>query len=268
MTSFSNLRLYDIHCHLQDSRLQADLPNILVDLKAVGVQRIVVNGTRESDWPQVLQLAATDCRIIPSIGLHPWYVKERSSVWPAKLQACLNSGTCAVGEIGLDHWIEGFDSVTQEEVFVQQLDLASTINRPVSIHCLKAWGRLLEILKAEKRPEVGFLLHSYGGPAEMVRSFADLGGYFSMSGYFAHPRKARQREVFRRVPGDRLLFETDAPDMALPVEIQEFRSSRDTNHPANIRAVYKFATELLNKPLERLATEVEANFLRLFAPCL
>jgi TatD DNase family protein len=261
-----NLPVYDAHCHLQDSRLNAARPNIVADLKAVGVQKIVVNGTRESDWDQVLQLAASDSSIIPSIGLHPWYVKERSSGWLNKFQEGLHSGKCAVGEIGLDRWIEGFDFASQEEVFVQQLDLAARANRPVSIHCLKAWGRLLEIL--EKRPNAGFLLHSYGGPAEMVRSFAELGGYFSVSGYFAHLRKAGQREVFRHVPSDRLLIETDAPDMALPAEIQEFSISADLNHPANIRAVYKFAAEMLNKPLERLTTEVEANFQRLFAPCL
>jgi TatD DNase family protein len=263
-----HLPLYDAHCHLQDSRLQAVLPNILANLKAVGLRKIVVNGTRESDWDQVLQLAAKDSRIIPSIGLHPWYINERSSTWLAKLKAALISSRCALGEIGLDRWIKGFDSASQEEVFVQQLNLAAMTDRPVSIHCLKAWGRLLEILKGEERPSVGFLLHSYGGPAEMVRSFAELGGYFSFSGYFAHPRKVKQREVFREIPSDRLLIETDAPDMAPPADMQEFSIFPDGNHPANIRAVYKFAAEMLNKPLERLATEMEANFQRLFAPCL
>jgi TatD DNase family protein len=264
----ADLPLYDAHCHLQDSRLQDSMPGILADLKAVGLRRTVINGTRESDWDQILQLAAKDSRIIPSLGLHPWYVKERSSAWLPSLQNELRSAKCAVGEIGLDRWMEEFDSASQEEVFVQQLELASTANRPVSIHCLNAWGRLLEILTAHKRPSTGFLLHSYGGPAEMVRSFAELGAYFSVSGYFAHARKAKQRQVFRHVPSDRLLIETDAPDMALPAEIQEFSISPQMNHPANIRAVYKFAADMLNKPLGGLATEVEANFKRLFAPCL
>jgi TatD DNase family protein len=268
MPSPSHLPLYDAHCHLQDGRLHASLPGILADLKAVGLQKAVVNGTRESDWDEVLQLAASDSRMIPLIGLHPWYVKERSSAWLVKLEAGLHSEKCAVGEIGLDRWVENFDSASQEEVFLQQLELASSANRPVSIHCLKAWGRLLEILTAHKRPSTGFLLHSYGGPVEMVGAFAELGAYFSVSGYFAHVRKGKQREVFRHVPSHRLLIETDAPDMGLPGELQEFRISGELNHPANIRAVYKFAAEMLDKPLDRLATEVEANFQRLFAPCL
>ena len=55
---------------------------------------------------------------------------------------------------------------------------------------------MLEILKTEPRPACGFLLHSYGGPKEMVSAFTDLGAYFSLPGYYAHERKVRQRETF------------------------------------------------------------------------
>ena len=58
----------------------------------------------------------------------------------------------AVGEIGLDRWIKDYDMEQQEEVFIWQLRLAAERNLPVSIHCLQAWGRLLEILRAEPRP--------------------------------------------------------------------------------------------------------------------
>jgi TatD DNase family protein len=79
-------------------------------------------------------------RIIPSLGLHPWYINERTSSWFEKLRTTLTSTQCSLGEIGLDRWIEGYDSAAQEDVFIQQLALASAANRPVSIHCLKAWG--------------------------------------------------------------------------------------------------------------------------------
>ncbi len=264
----SKFPLYDAHCHLQDSRLQRALPNILTDLTSVGLHKTVVNGTRESDWDQVLQLGADDARVIPSLGLHPWYINERTDSWFEKLKTALATAPCALGEIGLDRWIEGYDSATQEEIFIQQLSLAATVDRPASIHCLKAWGRLLELLRQETLPATGFLLHSYGGPAEMIPQFEALGAYFSFSGHFAHPRKAKQREVFRHVPLNRLLLETDAPDMIPPPELQEFTISEDLNHPANIRAIYKFAASLLNLAVEELARRVELNFQRLFAPCL
>jgi TatD DNase family protein len=181
----------------------------------------------------------------------------------------LDSIPSAIGEVGLDRWIKDYDLAQQEQVFVWQWRLAAERELPVSIHCLQAWGRLLEILRAEPRPRCGFLLHSYGGPREMVAPLAELGAYFSLPGYFAHERKARQREAFRAVPPDRVLIETDAPDQLLPPErssytLADAQTGKAINHPANLRAVYQFAAELLNEPIEALAQRVERNFLRLF----
>jgi TatD DNase family protein len=139
----------------------------------------------------------------------------------------------------------------------------------VSIHCLQAWGKLLELLQAGPRPNRGFLLHSYGGPAEMIGSLTKLGAYFSFPGYFIHERKLRQRETFRHVPLDRLLIETDAPDQLLPDErirhpLLDPKTSQPINHPANLGAVYQFVAEWLDRPLETLAARLEENFARLF----
>ncbi|MCL4785775.1 MAG: TatD family hydrolase [Verrucomicrobia bacterium] len=217
------------------------------------------DGVQECSSPQIL----------PSFGYHPWYIHECTGDWLKHLNSCLDQVRSAVGEIGLDRWKPGLAYEGQEEMFVAQLRLAAHRNLPVSIHCLQAWGRMLEILKREPRPACGFLLHSYGGPKEMVKPFADLGAYFSLPGYYAHERKQRQRETFKHVPPDRLLIETDAPDQSLPRERNRFlmieaATDRELNHPANLPAVYQFAAELFAEPLEALAARVEANFLRLF----
>jgi len=255
---------------------------------------MVVNGSCEADWPEVLALAqqfpltrppadalspsdreragargASDVRILPSFGYHPWYIHERTSNWRKSLTTFLDKLPSTIGEIGLDRWKPDLPYEGQEEVFVAQLRLAAQRNLPVSIHCLKAWGRMLEILKTQPRPVCGFLLHSYGGPKEMVKPFADLGAYFSFPGYYAHERKQRQREVFRQVPSDRLLIETDAPDQSLPPERNRFSlidpaTGRELNHPANLRAVYEFAARLFGESVDALAARIEANFLRLF----
>jgi TatD DNase family protein len=162
------------------------------------------------------------------------------------------------------------DLPRQEEMFRLQLRIGAERNLPVSIHCLKAWGRLAEILREEPRPSRGFLLHSYGGPAEMIPGFAKLGACFGLSGGFAHARKAQQREAFKQVPADRLLIETDAPDMALPTGLNrrplaDPESGESLNHPANITAVHQFAANFLARDPDDLARQSEANFLRLFA---
>ena len=264
-----NYALYDAHNHLQDDRLGPHREAVLASMRRENVRRMVVNGSCEKDWPEVLELARKYPEVMPSFGCHPWYVKERTPDWQKALLRHLDAVPSAVGEVGLDRWIKDYDPEEQEEVFVWQLRLAAERELPVSIHCLQAWGRLLETLRAEPRPRCGFLLHSYGGPREMIAPLAALGAYFSLPGYFAHERKTRQRETFRAVPPDRLLIETDAPDQVLPPErdqhpLTDVRTGKAINHPANLSAVYEFAAELLNEPIEVLAQRIEANFQRLF----
>ena len=261
--------IYDAHNHLQDARIASALPAITIELESIPIRRAVVNGTGPQDWPQVAALARSHKWVIPSFGLHPWYVNQASKNWRTELEHCLLAQPSAIGEIGLDRWIKDYDSPRQEEAFISQLKLAAERNVPVTIHCLKAWGRLLEILQSEEVP-AGFLLHSYRGPAEMVHSFVNLGAYFSLSGYFAHPRKEHQREVFRTIALDRLLLETDAPDMPLPAERSPKNLNgsvgENLNHPANIRAIYSFAAELYGIGPQELAGQLESNFLKLFGP--
>jgi TatD DNase family protein len=264
-----NLRLYDAHNHLQDDRLAPCREVVLAAVQRENVVKMVVNGSCEEDWPAVLELARQCPQVIPSFGYHPWYVKQRSPDWQQALLRHLDAVPSAVGEVGLDRWIKDYDVEQQRQVFVWQLRLAAERNLPVSIHCLQAWGPLLDILRAQPRPACGFLLHSYGGAPELVAPLAELGAYFSLPGYFAHERKTRQREAFRQVPSDRLLIETDAPDQLLPPErvqypLTDAASGKPINHPANLVAVYRFAAELRNEPLETLAQTVEKNFQRLF----
>lgn len=263
-----NLQLYDAHNHLQDDRFGGRQAELLQACRQAGVARMVVNGACEADWPQVRDLARSHAEVLPSFGYHPWYLHERTPLWRENLVSFLDQTPSAVGEIGLDRWKPGLPYEGQEEVFITQLRLAAERNLPVSIHCLQAWGRMLEILQAEPRPTRGFLLHSYGGPLEMVKSFVGLGAYFSLPGYYAHERKERQRETFRQIPLERLLIETDAPDQMLPPgqgkPLNNLATGQPINHPANLAVVYEFAAGLRGLPLAKLAARVEANFLRLF----
>ena len=299
-------RLYDAHNHLQDARFGGRQSELLAACAESGVAAMVVNGSCEADWQQVLALARQSDRagsplpaagagtsndtdevirptlIIPSFGYHPWRILERTAEWLKTLTDFLDEVPSAVGEIGLDRWKPGLSYDGQEEVFIAQLRLAAERNLPVSIHCLRAWGRMLQILQTEPRPARGFLLHSYGGSKEMVMPFAKLGAYFSLPGYYAHAQKSRQRETFQHVPAERLLIETDAPDQNLPEMLSaesgvrsfwqdaktypliDSATGQTLNHPGNLAAVYAFAAELRDVTGEVLAAQVDKNFRRLF----
>ena len=276
--------LYDAHNHAHDDWLAPHAATIDADLRAVGLRRAVVNGTCEADWPAVAALAARFPWIYPSYGLHPWDAGNRAEGWFDRLKERLAAEPhAAVGEIGLDRWI--LDSARpddprlaglrrapleeQGEVFIKQLSLAAAENRPATIHCLQAYGALDGVLRHVNTPARGFLLHAYAGPLELVGPFAERGAYFSFNGSFLDARHAAKREVFRRIPADRLLVETDAPAMPLPDTQARFAlppapDGSAVNHPANLAATYAALAELRGTTLEALAVQVEENFARLF----
>ncbi|MEI8235065.1 MAG: TatD family hydrolase [Verrucomicrobiota bacterium] len=261
--------LYDAHNHLQDAALRPHLPAVVPALEQIGLARAAVNGTCEADWEDVAALAAAHPWALPCYGLHPWFVKARTPHWREALAARLADGRAGVGEIGLDRWIAGFDLPEQIGVFTWQLDLAAQRNLPVSLHCLQAWGALWEIVRERPVPARGFLLHAYGGPPEMVEGFLRRGAYFSFSGHFLHERKASRREIFRTLPADRLLVETDAPDMLPPPGHRPFTlpdspEGRVLNHPANLLAIYEGLAKVRGCTVEPLAAQVAENFKRLF----
>ncbi len=262
------MKFYDAHNHLQDDRFDGRQAELLAACAEVGVVRVVVNGACETDWPEVSELARTHPLILPSFGYHPWYLAERSAGWEKILADLLDTTVAAVGEIGLDRWKPDLAYEDQETVFRAQLRLAAERNRPASIHCLQAWGRLQELLSQTPRPVCGWVLHSFGGPAEMIPGLARLGAYFSFPGYYLHERKRRQRETFRRVPPNRLLIETDAPDQLLPPELNRFpladTGGKPINHPANLVVIYEELAKFLGRDQNELAAQVEDNFLRVF----
>lgn len=278
------LPLYDAHNHAHDDWLAPHRERIDADLRATGLRRAVVNGTCEADWPAVAALAARHAWVFPSYGLHPWDAGNRAEGWFDRLKERLAAEPhAAVGEIGLDRWI--LDSAKpddprlaglrrapleeQGEVFIKQLSLAAAENRPVTIHCLQAFGALEGLLRHVNTPARGFLLHAYGGPAELVGKFADYGAYFSFNGAFLDTRHSAKREVFRHIPADRLLVETDAPAMPLPADRTTFHlppapDGNTVNHPANLAAAYAGLAELREVSLDALAAQVETNFRRFF----
>ncbi len=306
------LPLYDAHNHFHDEWLAPHRAALDAELRQAGLRRAVVNGTNEADWPVVAALAREHDWILPSFGLHPWDAGNRSPDWQKNLLAALDTHPAypshspyapASGEIGLDRWIldrarpddprltglrrAPFDE--QIEVFVWQLELAAAQNRAASIHCLDAFGPLLDVLRRARLPARGFLLHAYGGSTEMMRQFADLGAYFSFNGAFlksggrasppdepkipgrssSETTRPTRLDVWRAVPADRLLVETDAPAMPLPVgpgvlELPPAPDGTRLNHPANIVAAYAGLAELRGVSRDALTAQVEENFRRLF----
>lgn len=256
----------DAHNHLQDPRL-ADAPRLIAEMKRAGIDHCIVNATRESDWAAVEALALAHPDFIsPAFGIHPWQAHTAGGDWLGKLQALLERHPRAsVGECGLDQWITEPSIDLQRPVFLAQLRLARELDRPVTIHCLKAWGALFEAFDAAPPPR-RFLMHSFGGSIEVARRLIPLGAYFSFCGYFLHPRKSAVLDTFRQLPHDRILLETDAPDMTPPPELIGHFLPENHNHPANLPAIGQALASALKLSPESLAQLSSENARRCFAP--
>src|SRR5262245_15524821 len=119
------MHLYDAHNHLQDERFDAIRDELVSECATTGVERMVVNGSCEADWPEVIRLSQRHAMVMPSVGYHPWYLADRSPRWREMLVEVLDRSWCAVGEIGLDRWKPGLSYADQEETFRIQLELAA-----------------------------------------------------------------------------------------------------------------------------------------------
>jgi TatD DNase family protein len=254
--------LFDSHCHLQDDRLSGRCGRVLARAAKAGIAHMVCCGTRPSDWGQVAALAGNYAGIIPAYGIHPWYVADASDLtWEHRLRELLELNPRAgVGEIGLDAAVRPRRTAEQQSLFVQQLNIAREFERPVSIHCRRAWDALRDALETVGEMPGGMVIHSFSGSPELVESLVRFGVYFSFSGSITNPDYARAEGLVRAVPQDRLLIETDAPDM-LP---HGGLDRAALNEPANLHVVAEKIAAFTGLSLETVAALTTRNACRLF----
>lgn len=223
--------------------------------KAVGIEHLVCCGTEPADWTRVLTLAKRHPQVIPMIGLHPWRAAAAPSGWLVLLKQLARQHRVGIGECGLDFAIPG-DRAAQEETLRQHLRLARELNRPVALHCVKAWERFVVVLQEEGLPDAGGLVHSYSGSAEMAVVLQNLGLHLSFAGTVARPGNRKAPLTLPLVRPERLLLESDAPDQAL--------GAVGLNEPARINRVVQAVARFREESEARVMELAFANGVRLF----
>ncbi len=195
----------DAHNHLHDPRL---------DAARDAAPECVVNATCEDDWAEVLAVTTSPGRHA-ALGIHPWFAHTATVGWDERLRELLTQHPAAsIGECGLDGKSKTCPLDVQTTVFTRQLALARELDRPLTIHCVAAWGRLLDLL--DENPHHGrFLLHSFSGSVETVNHLVKMGGYLSISARALLPSGEKILRVFQTIPKDRILLESDAPNHPL-----------------------------------------------------
>lgn len=262
--------MFDAHTHLQDPRLEGCREAILRSAAAAGVTGLCTCGTAPNDWDGVARLASdrtAPIAIHPAFGVHPWFCDALPPDWLERLDACLQAHpAAAVGEIGIDGLRRATDSSLQHRVFIEQLELAIHHRRTVVVHGARCWGTLADLLQPYAARLPGLLLHAFAASVPLVKRFLDQGASFSFVGSLCNPNARRVQAAAAAVPLDRLLIETDSPDIlpegGTPLVVTP--ESRPLNQPANLPLIAQALSQAKGLDLETVATTTARNARKLF----
>jgi len=247
----------DSHCHLDHPSLVSRLDTVLFSARAVGVERFIVPGVSPEKWAGIAGLAAGITGVFAAFGLHPVFAARYDEQLLEEL-AGYAAKAIAIGEIGLDYALSGVSREEQVTAFRGQLRLAVRMGLPVIIHCRQAFADLLHILREERVCEVGGVMHAYSGSYEMAALFGKEGLLISLSGAVTYRNAVKSPLVASRISLDKLLLETDSPDMAP----EPYRGK--VNEPAFLVETVRAVARIRDISVEEVAQVTTANAERLF----
>ena len=246
--------LIDIHCHLDVFEARGELDALLETARTQGIGTFVTSGTDPRAWNLNATAARRHRDLKLSVGWHPLYLTSWNTGMLEELHSfCRQNEVVLLGEIGLDRSKHSPPRELQEYSLLDQLDLAEALALPVLFHGRNAFGPLLELLEQRGPLRHGGVLHAYSGSPEQLPRFAALGCRFSFSGSSTWPTNLRAQANLAAVPLDRLLLETDAPDM--PPASRKGLECR----PEDLRETALRVAEHRGLSLSELTAQVQGN---------
>lgn len=261
----------DTHCHL-DAAEFGDTQTIVVrDAVTAGVNRMVVPSVARGNFDSVRQLCARQPNSSPAYGIHPMYTDDATPDDLNVLRDFLQQHeVVAVGEIGLDFFIDHYDHERQEHFFVEQLKLARDFDLPVLLHIRRAQDTVLKHLRrfyGHVGPSTGLrtgpstslrtgIAHAFNGSRQQADEFIKLGFKLGFGGAMTYSRATRLRELAATLPLDSIVLETDAPDIP-----PDFLERGLPNEPKYLPRIAATLAELRRIPLEDIARITSENVL-------
>lgn len=251
--------LFDTHAHLDDGKFDEDRDEVVKQCSEAGVSLILNAGSNMETSVKSIALAGKYQFIYAAVGVHPHDATDMDEETAGVLASLAeNKKVRAIGEIGLDYHYDLSPRDVQKERLEEQIDLARQLRLPVIIHDREAHGDIMDIFKKTRIKEVGGVLHSFSGSAEMALECLKLGLYISISGPVTFSNAKKTIEAIREVPLDMLLIETDSPYLT-PVP---HRGKR--NYPGYVRLVAEKIAEIKGITFEEVAQQTMENGKRLF----
>ena len=260
--------LVDSHAHLEGPRFDTDRAEMLERARAAGVVNILAigSGTGPGTLDCAIRIAEQHDWIYASIGIHPHEAKLATENDYAELESLAgNPRVIGFGEIGLDYYYDHSPREVQQNVFIRQMEIASTARLPIIIHCRpsdnseNAWDTTLRLIRERwASTGLGGVLHCFTGEQKHAKAALDMGFLISFSGNVTFPKAENIRDAARTIPEDRMFIETDSPFLA-PVP---YRGKR--NEPAFVAKTAEKIAELRGKSADEIGEITANNFFRFF----
>ena len=248
------MTLIDTHCHLNDPRFSADLPEVLDRAAEAGVEAMIVVGWDVGSSRMAVELAEKHDSIYAAVGIHPHDASDVTAEAIRDLrELAAHDRVVAVGETGLDLYRELSPVEDQKEAFVRFMELAVDVERPLIIHSRDADDQVLEILSENRPADLPIVRHCFSGDIGVMEAYIDLDCYLGLAGPVTYPNARTLRKVAAGAPSDRIVVETDAP--WLPP--QGHRGKR--NEPAFVEKIAGKVAEVRGIMPETLAETTTDN---------
>ncbi len=250
------MHLIDSHCHLDFPVFDADRENILAECQQLGINDIIVPAVTTDTWARLLSVCESSAMLHPTLGMHPMFMDEHQPQHLAKLQQQIEqSNPVAVGEIGLDFFVEGHNKQAQIELFEQQLLIAQQYDLPVILHIRKAYDQALQLLK-KYQIQKG-IVHAFSGSEQQAQHFMQQGFLLGVGGVITYEKARKIRRIFSSIPLSHIALETDAPDMPIATATER------RNTPTNISVIIKSLSTLRNQTLTEISEVTTENIQQL-----
>ncbi|MCS3405814.1 TatD family hydrolase [Serratia sp. AKBS12] len=252
----------DTHCHFDFPPFAGNEAESLQRAAAAGVQRIIVPTVTADRFARVLQLAKDYPPLYAALGLHPLYVAQHHDQQLEQLAALLAGKPdtlVAVGEIGLDLYMEAPQFKRQQQLLTAQLKLAKRHDLPVILHSRRSHDVLAATLRRTDVPRCG-VVHGFAGSLSQAQAFIRLGYRIGVGGTISYERAQKTRAVMAQLPLTSLLLETDAPDMPLA------GYQGQPNRPERAAKVFEVLCQLRPESADEIAAQLQHNADSLFMP--
>ena len=248
------MKLVDTHCHLDFPAFDEDRAEVLNACRQQGIEKIIIPTVARSNWLSVLELCRQDAGLFPALGLHPAFTKQHQDSDLLELEKLLftqREQLVAVGEIGLDFYIQEPDKEKQSALFEAQLQLARQADLPVILHVRKAHDQVLGFLQGACVK--GGTAHAFNGSLQQAKKYIDLGFKLGFGGTLTYENANKIQALAKQLPLESIVLETDAPDMV----VASHKGHR--NSPEYLPEILQALSRLRSETVQQLAAQTTAN---------